>query len=89
MRNQNMRFYYLPLSIGAIVLIIWGLWILAEMIMGAYPTYLAFIFPIIGIGLLVLDLYVRKLKIDRKQKVLIQLISIALTVTIGCFFLKM
>jgi len=89
MRSQNMKFYYSPLSIGAILLIVWGLWILIEMILGAYPTYLAFIFPIIGMGLLILDSYIRKSKLDIKQKVLIQAISIVLMLAIGYFFLKM
>ena len=84
-----MKFYYSPLSIGAILLIVWGLWILIEMILGAYPTYLAFIFPIIGMGLLILDSYIRKSKLDIKQKVLIQAISIVLMLAIGYFFLKM
>jgi hypothetical protein len=89
MRNKNMKFYYSPLSIGGVLLIVWGIWILTEMIIGAYPTYLAFILPIIGIGLLVLDFYIRKSKIDRKQKVLIQVISFVLILNIGYFFLKM
>lgn len=83
-----MKFYYSPLSIGAVLLIVWGLWILTEMIIGAYPTYLAFIFPVLGIGLLVLDYYIRKSKLAIKQKVLIQLISIASILALGYLYLK-
>lgn len=64
---KKMKFYYSPLSIVAILLFAWGLRLLFAMLKGAWATYLAFIFPILGIMLFVIDYYLRKsrLKIRR------------------------
>ena len=88
MKNQNMKFYYSPLSIGAFLLICWGIWILIAILRGAYPTYFVFIFPSVGIGLLILDNYIRKSKLDIRNKLLIQLASLVLILFVGYLLFK-
>ena len=88
MNNQKMKFYYSPLSIGAILFLAWGLWMLMEMLQGAYPTYLAFVFPILGILLFLIDYFVRKSNFSLKAKLFIQTISIVLIVIVGYLLLK-
>ena len=81
-----MRYYHSLLSIGAILLIILGIWILIAMIKGAYPTSLVFIFPLLGFILLFLDKYIRKSKLKIKNKIFIQ-ITILSIVMLGFFLL--
>lgn len=88
MNSQKMKFYYSPLSIGAMLFLVWGVWILIEMLKGAYPTYLVFILPILGILLLVIDYFLRKSDFSLKAKLFIQTASIVLIVIVGYLFLQ-
>jgi|GEM_PF-1369721 len=88
MNSQKMKFYYSPLSIGAILFLAWGVWVLIKMLRGAYPTYLAFILPILGILLLVIDYFVRKSASSLKAKLFIQTVSVVLIVIVGYLLLK-
>ncbi len=83
-----MKFYQSPLSIVAILFLVWGLWMLMAMFKGAYPTYLAFIYPIFGILLFVMDYFIRKSDFELKIKLLIQIISIMVIVAIGYLLFK-
>ena len=86
--SQRMKLYYSPLSIGAILLSVWGMWMFVATLRGAYPTYLAFLLPVLGIFLLVIDYFIRKSKRSAKSKLLIQTISVVLILIVGYLLLR-
>jgi len=67
-----MKFYYSPLSIGALLMSILGLWMIFLILKGAYPTYLSFVLLGTGVLSFIIDYFIRNLNLGLKYKIIFQ-----------------
>jgi len=81
-----MKLYQSPLSIGGILLFIAGAYLCIRMLMGAWPTYFAFIFLGLGIVMLVIDYFIRKSGLGFSTKLIIQSLCVVVPLVVGYLF---
>ncbi len=81
-----MKLYQSPLSIGGSLLFIAGSYLGVKMLMGAWPTYFAFIFLGIGIIMLVIDYFIRKSRLGFSIKLIIQSLCVIVPLAVGYLY---
>jgi|11_taG_2_1085331.scaffolds.fasta_scaffold13398_2 hypothetical protein len=81
-----MKIYQSPLSLGGILLLIAGLYLIIVMLKGAWPTYFSFIFLGLGIAMLVIDYFIRKSGLEFSTKLIIQSLCTIAPLLIGYLF---
>jgi hypothetical protein len=81
-----MKLYQSPLSIGGILLLVAGLYLVIAMLRGAWPTYFSFIFLGIGIVMLTIDYFIRKSELEFSTKLIIQSFCTILPLLVGYLY---
>jgi hypothetical protein len=81
-----MKLYQSPLSIVGILLFIAGAYLGIRMLMGAWPTYFAFIFLGLGIVMVVIDYFIRKSGLGFSTKLIVQTLCVVVPLVIGYLY---
>lgn len=81
-----MKIYQSPLSMGGILSFAAGAYLTIAMLMGAWPTYFAFVFLGVGVVMLVLDYFIRKSGMKFITKLLIQTLCAAVPLLLAYLF---
>jgi len=75
-----------PLSIIGAFFLLLGLYLVVSMIAGAWPTYFAFIFLIMGVVMMVADHFIRKSELKPAYKLILQLVCVIPSLVMGYLF---
>jgi hypothetical protein len=81
-----MKIHHSPLSIVGALSLVGGTYLTIVMIMGAWPTYFAFVFLAVGVIILVLDYFIRKSGMNFRTKLFIQSLCSAATLLMVYLF---
>ncbi len=86
--NDYRKFYQSPLSLLSLLLVLYGLWMLIEIVMGAWATYLVHVYIALGIFLWLIDLFIRKSQYSKRTKIALEVAIVLLTLGVLATFIS-